>query len=188
LFEREGPSATSHIRDLLAEQIRLLEDAGVDFLILETFFHLEEMRIALDCASRSGLPVIATMSFRPKTTESTDGHPPAECAKAMADGGAAAVGANCEQEPRRMLEILRAMRGAVNAPLAAQPAAFRTTDETPCFTRMPAFPDALETIQIAREEFRQFGRVARVEGIGFVGACCGANAAYIRALAAGLAE
>src|SRR6266545_4194060 len=38
LFEREGPSAAGHARDLFAEQIRLLADAGVDFLILETFF------------------------------------------------------------------------------------------------------------------------------------------------------
>src|SRR5437899_8928177 len=36
LFEREGPSAAGHARDLFAEQIRLLKEAGVDFLILET--------------------------------------------------------------------------------------------------------------------------------------------------------
>src|SRR3712207_6154594 len=37
LLEREGSAALPHARDLLAEQIRLLHDAGVDFLILETF-------------------------------------------------------------------------------------------------------------------------------------------------------
>src|SRR2546425_1318388 len=64
LFEREGPSAASQVRDLLAEQIRLLAKARVDFLILETFFRLDEMLIALDCARSSGLPILATMSFR----------------------------------------------------------------------------------------------------------------------------
>src|SRR4030095_13966275 len=49
LFEREGPSAAGHVRDLLAEQIRILADARVDFFILETFFHLQEMLIALEC-------------------------------------------------------------------------------------------------------------------------------------------
>src|SRR5215468_6063493 len=101
LFEREGPSAAGHVRDLLAEQIQLLKDAGVDFLILETFFHLEEMRIGLACAAASGLPVMATMSFRPTTERCSDGHTPAECAQRMADAGAALVGANCEQEPAR---------------------------------------------------------------------------------------
>lgn len=183
LFEREGSSAASHVRDLLTEQIRLLHDAGVDFLILETFFHLEEMLIALECAHFTGLPVIATMSFRPRTTECTDGHSPAECAGAMVDAGASVVGANCEQQPGRMREILRNMREAVNAPLAAQPAAFRNTDEIACFTRMPQFPDALETIQVSRAEFADFARQARSEGVAYLGGCCGCNAAYVRAMA-----
>ncbi|HVX67578.1 MAG TPA: homocysteine S-methyltransferase family protein [Bryobacteraceae bacterium] len=182
LFEREGPSAAGHVRELLAEQIRLLEDAGVDFLLLETFFHLDEMRIGLECARASKLPIIATMSFRPKATESTDGHTPAECARVMAEGGALGVGANCEQEPRRMLPVIREMRGAVDVAIAAQPGAFRTTDETPCFTRLPQFPDDLETIQVSRREFADFARAARGEGIGYLGGCCGANAAYIRSM------
>ena len=87
-----------------------------------------------------------------------------------------------------MLGALREMRQAVDVPLAAQPAAFRTTGECHSFTRLPAFPDELETIQIARGEFAEFGRAARDEGIGFVGGCCGCNAAYVRALALGLAR
>jgi betaine-homocysteine S-methyltransferase len=187
LFEREGPSAAGHVRDLLAEQIRMLTDARVDFLILETFFHLQEMLIALECARASGLTVIATMTFRPKVAECSDGHTPAECARAMVNAGAAIVGVNCEQEPERMLQIVREMRSAVSVPLAAQPAAFRTTDALPCFTKLPQFPDALETIQLPRTAFRQFAAGAREEGIQFVGGCCGCNAAYIRAAARGLA-
>jgi betaine-homocysteine S-methyltransferase len=188
LFEREGPGAASQVRDLLAEQVRFLTSAGVDFLILETFFHLEEMLIALECAAPSGLPIVATMSFRPRTTQSTDGHSPKECAGRMADAGASLVGANCEQEPSRMLPILREMREATSAGIAAQPAAFRTTDETPCFTRLSAFPDALETIQVSRSDFRNFGRIARQEELSYVGGCCGCNAAYLRALKRGLTD
>ena len=36
LFESEGPSAAGHVRELFEEQIALLLDANVDFLILET--------------------------------------------------------------------------------------------------------------------------------------------------------
>src|SRR5262245_48812801 len=188
LTEREGMESLGKSRDHLGEQIRLLKDAGVDFLILETFFHLAEMKVALECAAESGLPTIATMSFRPLITKCTDGYTPAECARTMAGLGAIAVGANCEQEPKRMLELLRQMRGAVSIPLAAQPAAFQTTDECHSFTRLPAFPDDLETIQVSRRAFKEFGRIARAEGIHYVGGCCGCNAAYIRALAQGLAE
>jgi betaine-homocysteine S-methyltransferase len=188
LLEREGADALGKARDHIAEQIRLLNDAGADLLILETFFHLAEMKVALECAAQSGLPAIATMSFRPLVTQCSDGQAPAECAQVMADLGAIAVGANCEQEPRRMLPLLRQMRDAVKVPIAAQPAAFRTTDECHSFTRQAAFPDDLETIQVSRAQFVEFGKSARAEGIGFVGGCCGCNAAYIRALARGLAQ
>ncbi|MEJ7616163.1 MAG: homocysteine S-methyltransferase family protein [Pyrinomonadaceae bacterium] len=188
LFEREGRGAADYVRQLLSEQIRLLSEAGVDLLILETFFHLEEMLIALECARESALPVIATMSFRPTLEACSDDHSPSECARAMVSAGAHIVGVNCEQEPQRMLGVLRQMRSAVDVPLAAQPAAFRTTDETPCFTRLPQFPDELEVIQIARREFTDFAHIARQEGIGYLGGCCGCNAAYIRALNEGVAS
>jgi betaine-homocysteine S-methyltransferase len=186
LTEREGMESLGKSRDHIAEQIRLLKDAGVDFLILETFFHLAEMQVALECAAAAGLPAVATMSFRPLITQCTDGHTPTECAKVMADLGAIAVGANCEQDPNRMLPLLREMRAATHVPLAAQPAAFHTTEACHSFTRLPAFPDDLETIQVSRREFLEFGKVAKSEGIGFLGGCCGCNAAYIRALAQGL--
>ncbi len=188
LTEREGMESLGKSRDHIAEQIRLLKDAGVDFLILETFFHLAEMKVALECAAAAGLPAVATMSFRPLISKCTDGHTPAECAKVMADLGAVAVGANCEQNPHQMLPLLREMRAATTVPLAAQPAAFHTTDSCHSFTRLPAFPDDLETIQVSRTEFLDFGRIAKNEGIGFLGGCCGCNAAYIRALSRGLAE
>lgn len=188
LVEREGMGALDKARDHIAEQIRLLKDAGADFLILETFFHLAEMKVGLECAGASGLPAVATMSFRPLITSCSDGHSPADCAEVMTDLGAIAVGANCEQDPAAMLALLRAMRSATSVPLAAQPAAFRTTKECQSFTRLPQFPDNLETIQVARQEFYEFGKAAPAEGIGYIGGCCGCNAAYIRALADGLSD
>ena len=104
----------------------------------------------------------------------------------MVDKGASVVGANCEQEPERMLLIIRAMRKSVDVPIAAQPAAFRTTDAMPCFTRLPQFPDELEAIQLTRRPFERFAEKAKSEGIQFLGGCCGCNAAYIHAFARGL--
>jgi betaine-homocysteine S-methyltransferase len=87
-----------------------------------------------------------------------------------------------------MLPLLREMRDAVEVPLAAQPAAFRTTHDCHSFTRQRAFPDELETIQVSRQQFVRFGEIAEQEGIQFVGGCCGCNAAYIRSLARGLSQ
>src|SRR5687767_3300234 len=186
LIEREGANALGKARDHIAEQIRLLKDAGADLLILETFFHLAEMKVALECAAANGLPAVATMSFRPLITKCSDGYTPEECARAMADAGAMAVGANCEQEPLRMAPLLRAMRKGTDLPLAAQPAAFRTSEECHSFTRQPGFPDDLETLQVSRKEFVGFASAAKEEGVRYLGGCCGCNPAYIRALARGL--
>ncbi len=187
LLEREGPESVEKSREHIAEQISFLKAAGVDFLLLETFFHLAEMKVALQCAWNAGLPTIATMSFRPLIERCSDGHTPADCARVMEDLGAVAVGANCEQGPEQMLPLLQEMRGATSLPLAAQPAAFQTDADCHSFTRMPEFPDALEAIQLPRSAFEGLGRCARDEGIGYLGGCCGAGAAYIRALADGLA-
>jgi betaine-homocysteine S-methyltransferase len=188
LFEREGRLAANHVRDLITEQVRLLTDAGVDFLILETFFHLEEMLIAIECSRASKLPILATVTFRPSVNLCSDGHTPADCARAMVDAGAAIVGVNCEQEPDRMLVIIREMRKSVTVPIAAQPSAFRTTEAVPCFTKLPQFPDEMESIQIARSSFERFAERAQGEGIQFLGGCCGCNAAYIHAFARGLSS
>lgn len=188
LFEKEGPSTAPYVRELFAEQARLLKAAGIDFFILETFFRLDEMLIALEVVRDLGLPVVATMSFRPRTTHSADDIPVADCARAMVDAGAHLVGANCEQEPQRMRSILDAMRKAVQVPLAAQPAAFRTTAEMPCFTKMAEFPDDLETIHVSRRDFAEFAREARDAGIGLLGGCCGCNAAYIRTMSRALRQ
>lgn len=188
LFEREGPGASSHARDLLREQIAFLKEAGADFLILETFFRVDEMRIALEEGKRAGLPMMATMSLRPQVTATSDGVGLIECARILSSEGAILVGLNCEQEPARMLPALREMKQGLTggARLAAQPAAFRTTEDKPYFTGMAEFPDAMETIQIPRGAFTDFGRAAQAEGIAYLGGCCGANAAFIRAVARGL--
>jgi betaine-homocysteine S-methyltransferase len=186
LFERKGPSAAEYVRELFDEQARLLKEAGVDFFILETFFSLQEMLIALGCVRELDLPVVATMSFRPKVTATADGVSVADCARKLVDNGADVVGANCEQSPRHLLPILLQMRDVVEVPIAGQPAAFRTTDETPCFTKMKEFPDDLETIQISRGEFLDFAKQAKKAGINYIGGCCGCNASYIRTLKKGL--
>ena len=49
-----------------AEQAAALVEGGADLLVLETFRHLEEIRIALEAAHRAapGMPIIASMALR----------------------------------------------------------------------------------------------------------------------------
>jgi hypothetical protein len=67
------------------------------------------------------------------------------------------------------------MRRAVEVPVTAQTAAFRTPDHMPCFTRLPELPDGMETIQLPRSSFEQFGRIAASEGLPMVVAAAAAT-------------
>jgi len=80
------------------------------------------------------------------------------------------------------------LREATNLPIAAQPTAFRTTDECHCFTHPAAFPNHLVTIQDPRRGFVEFGGIAKAGDIRYVGGWHGCKTAVICALADGLAE
>src|SRR5438876_268942 len=53
-----------------SEQATALMEGGADVLVIETFRHLEEIRIALAAARQAapGTPIIATMTFDPSET------------------------------------------------------------------------------------------------------------------------
>ena len=73
LFEREGPSAAGHVRDLISEQIRLLADAGVDFSYSGDFLSPAGDADCHQCSRASGLPIVATMTFRLKLPNAPTG-------------------------------------------------------------------------------------------------------------------
>ena len=141
LYWARDTSKAAHVREILREQAEMLAAAGADFLVLETFFCVAEMRMALEEARRTGLPIVATMSFRPHWDRTEDQVPVGEIAKILAGEGAHAVGINCEQDPDTVLPILRALAAGAprGLPLAAQPIAFRVTPEHPWYSGLPEF-------------------------------------------------
>ena len=81
-------------------------DEGVDFIIGELFFDLEEALIALDVAKATGLPVMMTMAYF-KDKYSREGKDPAECAIALSQNGCDIVGINCGRGPNQMLPLVK---------------------------------------------------------------------------------
>ena len=61
---KQGDADSREIaRRQFEEQLRVQVDEGVDFIIGELFFDLEEALIALDVAKATGLPVMMTMAY-----------------------------------------------------------------------------------------------------------------------------
>lgn len=174
------------VAEMFDEQIAAQE--GVDFFIGETFHHLGEAMLCLQrIKSATDLPAMITMSFTDRAV-SEDGVPADECARQLANAGAEIVGVNCMRDPERTYPIIEMMRDSTDAYLAAQPVAYRCSDETPWFTATPAFPDRLEPTRLTRYDMAAFAERAREMGVNYVGSCCGSGAQHVREMARALGK
>ncbi len=182
-YEEGNPKSYDECRKLFDDQIRYqhAEGEGVDFWVAETFLHVGEAKLALQCAQKTKLPVMVTLAFEgPKTR---DGKTPAEAAEILEGAGADIVGTNCWQDPAHMLPAIEAIRKAVKCYVAAQPVAYRCTDEVPFFTGQKGFPDKLDPYQLTRYELGDFAKKARDLGVNYIGGCCGCEGSHIRQMA-----
>src|SRR4029450_4892404 len=155
-----------------AEQAAALVEGGVDVLVLETFRHLEEIRIAIEAARHGApdTPIIATMAFDPSETVA-DGSGPEHVATTLRDWGADGLGVNCGDGPQIALAIAERMR-VVDLPLCVQPSAGPpgTVDGPPLYMATP-------------ESFDVFARRTIQIGATMVGGCCGTTPEHVRWMA-----
>jgi len=101
-------------RQVFAEQITALANAGVDLVIIETMTDLYEVREAIAASRQVApyLPVIASMTFT-RDDRTLLGDDPVKVARTMHSFGADVVGVNCSGGPNQLLRILKAMQEAV---------------------------------------------------------------------------
>jgi len=188
-YEPEDPASADHVRELFDRQLQDQLDAGPpDLWIGETFSYVGEALLFVERAKATGLPVIATMCFEQPVPSSYEGDTPAECARRLADAGADVVGVNCLNGPEQQLPIAIEMREAVDAYVATQPVAYRTTAERPDFTATPSFPYELDPLQLSRREMAEFAGAANDAGVRYIGSCCGSIQAHVRAMAKALGK
>ena len=181
---------------MFEEQVSWAAEAGVDFVIGETFSYAEEALIGLEVIKRAGLPAVITLAVH-RAPETREGWSVAEACKRLEDAGADVVGLNCIRGPRTMLPLLREIVAAVEVPVAALPVPYRTHPEEPSFQSLrdpdyddfPSgipFPTALDPFTCNRYEIADFTREARDLGVRYFGVCCGAAPHHIRSMAEAL--
>lgn len=183
------------VREMFEEQVGWAVDAGVDFVIGETFTWGEEAVIALETIRAAGLPAVMTLAIH-QSGKTWEGWTPEEACSRLAEAGADVVGLNCSRGPRTMLPLLESIRAAVDGYVAALPVPYRTTDDQPTFQslRDPGyglpddrpFPTELDPFTCSRHEIAEFARAAREIGVEYIGVCCGAGPHHIRSLAEAL--
>lgn len=184
------------VRAMFEEQVAWADEAGVDFVIGETFQWGEEALLALEVIRETGKPAVITFAMH-QDLVTREGWTPADACRRLEDNGATVVGLNCIRGPRTMLPVLAEIRHAVSGYVAALPVPYRTHEEQPTFQSLQdplhatgpeerSFPTALDPFTCTRYEIADFGREAAAMDIRYLGVCCGAGPHHIRSLAESL--
>ena len=196
VYESGNEEFARHARAMFEEQVGWATEAGVDFIIGETFSYAEEALIGLEVVRKSGLPAVVTLAVH-RAPETREGWTPEDACRRIEDAGAAVVGLNCIRGPRTMLPLIERVRAACDGHVAALPVPYRTTPDEPSFQSLtdPAcdcipgdrpFPTALDPFTCNRYELGEFAKAASELGVTYLGVCCGAAPHHIRSVAEAL--
>lgn len=153
-----------------------LAEGGADAIVLETFSELAEILVALEAVHKAtGLPVIASMSFDsgPQRTRTMMGARAEDCATALEEAGADAIGCNCAAGVATILPALVALRANTNLPLWVKPNA-----------GLPELEEGRVVYKQTPDEFGQHVPALLDAGANIIGGCCGTGPEHIKRIAA----
>ncbi|MGH6942963.1 MAG: homocysteine S-methyltransferase family protein, partial [Geminicoccaceae bacterium] len=196
VYAPDDAESLRFVRQAFEEQVGWAVDAGVDFIVGETFSWLGEAELALEIIRAAGKPAVITLAMHQEGVVQ-DGPPVDEACRRLADAGADVVGLNCSRGPATMLPEIERIRQSVSCHVAALPVPYRTTPDQPTFQALkdPAcdclpegrpFPVALDPFTCNRYEMAEFAKAAYAMDVRYLGVCCGAGPHHIRALAEAL--
>lgn len=170
MMEPSGDLTYEMAYEAYCEQIKVLEDAGVDLIVAETMINIEETLAALDAASSvSSLPVMCTMTVEADGSIFSGGNA-IEAAVALEGAGACAVGLNCSVGPDQLVSVIRNVKENVSIPVIAKPNA-----------GMPLIDDLGNAVySMDAQTFANHIQVLIENGASIVGGCCGTTPAFIQ--------
>ncbi|MCR4442428.1 MAG: homocysteine S-methyltransferase family protein [Peptococcaceae bacterium] len=169
-----GDIEWSELVDVFGEQVTALAEGGVDFIFLETFSDLGEIRAALFAAkTMTSLPVACSMTYSGGRT--LTGTSPEIAATVLSSLGAQLIGANCSTGSRELLEVMKSYRAATRLPLLVEPNA-----------GMPELIGGKTVFRDTPEFMASYAEAFRQAGVNLIGACCGSTPRHIEAIAKAL--
>lgn len=171
-----GRVQPAQAREIFIEQISALCKAGADFLVIETFSDLYEIREAVAAAKEfCTLNIVATMTFT-RDDRTVLGDTPAKVARTLHETGADIIGANCSGGPAQLRRILEEMRAAVpEAQFAIKPNA-----------GWPEHVGGRVMYSASPDYFGEYVQAFAELGVKFIGGCCGTTPEHIAAMHAKL--
>ncbi|MBP1991443.1 bifunctional homocysteine S-methyltransferase/methylenetetrahydrofolate reductase [Paenibacillus eucommiae] len=168
---------TTQVEKSLNEQINVLLDSPVDGLLLETFYDLEELLLALKLIrSLSNLPVIC--QFATEGTGSTqDGIPLQDACERLRSEGADVIGFNCRVGPNGILRTMEKLTPLEGVPFSVFPNA-----------GLPDYVDGHYSYAATPAYFAESALRFASLGARIIGGCCGTTPEHIAAVAQALSS
>jgi homocysteine S-methyltransferase len=172
-IEPLGPTSFAEARAIFREQAAALVEAGVDLLILETFYDLHEVREAIYAAREAAGPemVIVAHVTIDDTGNLRDGAAPETFTPKLDEWPADVIGLNCSTGPKVTFETIERMSRLTNKPLSAMPNA-----------GLPVRVDGRNMYLCSPEYMSQYARRFLWAGVRIIGGCCGTTAEHIKAI------
>jgi 5-methyltetrahydrofolate--homocysteine methyltransferase len=173
LMEPLGELTREAAADAYREQAAALSEAGVDVLLLETFFALDEALAAIDGIRRaSALPLVVSFSFD-QGTRTMMGLSPTRMVEAIRPLGVDAIGANCGRSLADMGRVVAELASSnAGIPMWIKPNA-----------GLPRMVGDVARYDTEPAEMAEYARRFIEAGAQVVGGCCGSAPEHIEAIA-----
>jgi len=166
---------TAQMKRDFEEQIGALLAAQPDGLLLETFFDLEELSLALRMIrQKSDIPVICQFAVE-DAARTHDGVPLGEAFRRIHAEGADVIGFNCRSGPNAIIRAMETIPRDLGAPLSVFPNA-----------GIADYVDGKVEYKATPEYFAQSALRFADLGARLIGGCCGTTPAHIEAIAGAL--
>jgi len=175
LLKPFGPVEYAEAVAAYAEQAQALSGGGVDVLVIETHFALEEAQAAVEGARQvSHLPLVVSFSYD-RGVRTMMGVKPAQVAEKFKLLDVAAIGANCGTTLENMDKIVQEYAAAESGlfiwvkPNAGLPSVDAATGRS--------------VYSVSPEQMGAFAKRYVEIGARIVGGCCGSTPTHVRAIA-----
>ncbi|MDU2240746.1 MAG: bifunctional homocysteine S-methyltransferase/methylenetetrahydrofolate reductase [Paenibacillus sp.] len=154
------------------QQISALLTEGVDALLFETFYDLEEMRIALGQARKlTDVPVICQFAVD-QIGRTLDGFTIPEAFGILVQERADVLGFNCHSGPKGIMGVMDGVGGPLDVPMSVFPNA-----------GLADYVDGEYVYGATPEYFGECARSFADLGARLIGGCCGTTPEHISAMA-----
>lgn len=167
-----NPDVADDIRDVYTEQIAALVEGGVDFIMLETFSCIDELRLAAEVARGQGVPVFANVVVDEQGETALGCKLESVVSILDADDNVDGMGINCGVGPAPATEAVERVLTHTSKPFVVMPNA-----------GMPKDVDGRMIYLTSPEYFTEYAKRLIELGVRGVGGCCGTTPDHIRVAA-----